>query len=104
MARKSDDVRPTAEQSAIARAGIGVSDEAMTGAWRVIIARTPDRYVAYYYHENDDIRIKAALKRQAERWIANQRIAAESALANLETIHGLAVPLSRISATPASMG
>jgi hypothetical protein len=62
---------PTAEQSAVARAPIGVSDEAMTGMWRVIIARVPDRYVAYYYHENDDARLKAALKLQAERWIAS---------------------------------
>ena len=62
--------KPTAEQSAVARAPIGVSDEAMTGAWRVIIARVPDRYVAYYYHENDDARLRVALKLQAERWIA----------------------------------
>ena len=63
---------PTAEQAAVARAPIGVSDEAMTGAWRVIIARVPDdRYMAYYYHENDDARLKAALKLQAERWIAS---------------------------------
>lgn len=43
----------------------------MTGAWRVIIARVPNRYVTYYYHENDDARLKAALKLQAERWIAS---------------------------------
>ena len=35
---------PTAEQAAVARAPIGVSDEAMTGAWRVIIARVPVRH------------------------------------------------------------
>ncbi len=62
---------PTAERSAVARAPIGVSDEAMTGEWRVIIARVPNRYVTYYYHENDDARLKAALKLQAERWIAS---------------------------------
>ena len=62
---------PTAEQSAVARAPIGVSDEAMTGAWRVIIARISDRYVAYYYHKNDDARLKAALKLQAEHWVAS---------------------------------
>ena len=62
---------PTAEQSAVARAPIGVSDEAMTGAWRVIIARVPDRYVTYYYHENDDARLRVALKLQAERWVAS---------------------------------
>ncbi len=60
---------PTAEQAAVARAPIGVSDEAMTGAWRVIIARVPDRYVAYYYHNNDDARLKPALKLQAIRWV-----------------------------------
>ena len=62
---------PTAEQAAVARAPIGVSDEAMTGAWRVIIARVPERYIAYYYHENDDARLKAALKLQAGRWVAS---------------------------------
>ena len=62
---------PTAEQSAVARAPIGVSDEAMTGAWRVIIARVPDLCVTYYYHENDDARLRVALKLQAERWVAS---------------------------------
>lgn len=62
---------PSAEQAAVARSPIGVSDEAMTGAWRVIIARVPDRYVTYYYHENDDARLRAALQLQAERWVAS---------------------------------
>jgi len=62
---------PTAEQAAVALAPIGVSDEAMTGAWRVIIARVPDRYVTYYYHENDDARLRLALRAQAERWVAS---------------------------------
>ena len=62
---------PSAEQAAVARAPLGVSDEAMTGAWRVIIARAPERYVAYYYHENDDAHLKMALRDQAERWIAS---------------------------------
>ena len=61
----------TAEQSAVARAPMGVSDAAMTGAWRVIIARVPDRYATYYYHENDDPRWRDALKRRAERWMAS---------------------------------
>ena len=61
----------TAEQAVVARAPIGVSDEAMTGAWRVIIARVPGRYVAYYYHKNDDARLRVALKLQAERWVAS---------------------------------
>ena len=58
-------------KAAIARAPIGVSDEAMTGAWRVIIARMPDRYMTYYYNENDDARHKLALKAKAERWVAS---------------------------------
>jgi hypothetical protein len=62
---------PTAEQAAVARAPVGVSDEAMTGSWRVIIARVPDRYMTYYYHENDDARLRVALKHQAERWVAS---------------------------------
>ncbi len=64
--------KPSAEQAAVARAPLGVSDEAMTGAWRVIIARAPDRYVTYYYHQNDDPRLKKALTLQAERWFAAQ--------------------------------
>ncbi len=63
--------KPSAEQAALARSPIGVSDQAMTGAWRVIIARVPDRYVAYYYHENDDARFRVALRAQGERWIAS---------------------------------
>ena len=66
------DKRITAEESAVALAPIGVSDNAMTGAWRVIIARVPDRYVAYYCHEGDDARLKAALRLSAERWLASQ--------------------------------
>ncbi len=58
-------------KAAIARAPIGVSDEAMTGAWRVIIARVPDRYMTYYYNENDDAHHKLALKAKAERWVAS---------------------------------
>ena len=69
---------PTAEQSAVARAPIGVSDAAMTGAWRVIIARVPERYVTFYYHENDDARLRAALKLQAERWVASKNIELDS--------------------------
>ena len=62
----------TAEQAAIERAPWGVSDQAMTGAWRVIIGRVPDRYVTYYYHENDDARLKSALRLQAQRWVSSQ--------------------------------
>lgn len=62
---------PSAEQAAVARAPLGISDEAMMGAWRVIIGRVPGRYVAYYYHDADDARLKVALRAQAERWIAS---------------------------------
>ena len=48
-----------------------LASEAMTGAWRVIIARVPGRYVTYYYHENDDARLRLALRAQAERWVAS---------------------------------
>jgi hypothetical protein len=64
--------KPSAEKSAVARSPLGVSDQAMTGPWRVIIARVPDRYVAYYYHEGDDQRLKKALSLQAERWLLAQ--------------------------------
>jgi hypothetical protein len=62
---------PTAEEAAVARAPMGVSDAAMTGAWRVIIGRVPGRYVTYYYNENDDARLRVALKLRVERWMAS---------------------------------
>jgi hypothetical protein len=62
---------PTAEQSIVARAPMGVSDAAMIGTWRVIIARVPDCYMTYYYHENDDARHRVALMLRAERWVAS---------------------------------
>lgn len=69
----TDAATPTAEQAGVARAPMGVSDAAMTGtgSWRVIIGRVPDSYVAYYYNENDDARLRVALKLQAERWVAS---------------------------------
>ena len=60
----------TAEQSAIAKSASGISDHAMTGAWRVIVARKPDASRTWYYHTADDHRIRAACRAQAERWIA----------------------------------
>ena len=66
--------QPSAEQAAVDRAPYGLSDNPMPGPWRVIIARTPDRYVTYYYHQNDDRRLKLALHRQAERWLAAQNM------------------------------
>lgn len=58
------------EAATVARAPEGVSDHAMTGAWRVIIARTKDGpYRAWYYHENDDKRWVEMLQRHAEWWV-----------------------------------
>ena len=62
----------SAEAAAVERAEMGVSEQSMTGAWRVIIARTPQRYVAYYFHQNDDPRLKRALLTQAQRWYEAQ--------------------------------
>jgi hypothetical protein len=59
----------TAEQAAIARAGLGVSDHAMTGAWRVIIARKPEHARTWYYHAGDHSRQILALQNAAARWI-----------------------------------
>ena len=69
----SNEIFVSAERGAAMRAQLGVSDQAMTGAWRVIIARAPDRYRAWYYHENDDPRLKTALQVIAERWLAAQK-------------------------------
>jgi hypothetical protein len=62
----------SAEASVVEKSEFGVTDRAMSGAWRVIIARAPDRYVAFYYNENDDLRHKTALLANAERWYAEQ--------------------------------
>lgn len=59
---------PSAEQSAIAAAKDGVSDHAMTGAWRVIIARKGERARTWYYHNHDAHLHKAALRQQADEW------------------------------------
>lgn len=42
----------SAEQSAVDRAPLGVSDEAMTGAWRVIIARVPMADEKYWMYQS----------------------------------------------------
>jgi hypothetical protein len=63
----------TAEQAAIARCNAGVYDVPMTGAWRVIIARTTSGHArTWYYHANDDARLPVALRKQAEDWLAKQ--------------------------------
>ena len=62
-------INMTTEQSAIARATMGLSDHAMTGAWRVIIARTPEKERAWYYHAADHKDHARALKEQALRWL-----------------------------------
>lgn len=64
--------KQSAEAAAVERAEMGVSEHPMSGAWRVIIARTPQRYVAYYFHENDDPRLKRSLLAQAHRWYEAQ--------------------------------
>lgn len=58
----------TAEQSVIARSPFGISDHAMPGAWRVIVARREDGARTWYYHTNDDPRIAASLRRYAEEF------------------------------------
>ncbi len=58
----------SAEQAAIARVTDGVFDAAMTGAWRVIIARVGTDARTWYYHKNDAHPFKAALRKQADEW------------------------------------
>ena len=60
----------TAEQAAISRAPLGVSDQPMTGAWRVIIARKPEKARTWYYHAGDHARHIAALADAANAWFA----------------------------------
>jgi len=59
----------SADAAVRSRAPLGVSEHAMTGAWRVIVARTHSAARTYYFHENDDSRIAAALRTAAERFV-----------------------------------
>lgn len=59
----------SADQAAIARSPEGISEHAMTGAWRVIIARAGEAARTWYFHENDDQRHKAVLHKQATEWL-----------------------------------
>ncbi len=64
--------KKTAEESAVERAEMGVNEYSMTGAWRVIVARTFERHATYYFNENDHPRLKKALMAQAQRWYETQ--------------------------------
>jgi hypothetical protein len=55
----------SAEQSTIARSPEGLSEHAMTGAWRVIIARKGEKARTFYFSDNDDARHKDAVRRVA---------------------------------------
>lgn len=61
----------TADEAVKARAPLGVTEHAMfPPRWRVIVARRPDKSRTFYYDENDDPRLLAALRRQAAEWVA----------------------------------
>ena len=61
----------SAEQSAIKRAPEnGASDHAMTGNWRVIIARKGEKARTWYYNANDPDCFKTALRRVADEVFA----------------------------------
>lgn len=63
-----------AERAAIARVAAGVHGVEMTGAWRVIIARTASGHArTWYYHQNDDARLPEYLRRQAREWLDSQK-------------------------------
>lgn len=59
----------SADEAVKVRAPLGVSEHAMTGAWRVIVARRPDQARSFYYDCNDDPRLLNALRWVAQEWI-----------------------------------
>jgi hypothetical protein len=59
----------SAEQSKIDISPLGISEHAMTGQWRVIIARREDKARTWYYAENDAPIFAEALRMQAQRWL-----------------------------------
>lgn len=57
----------SAEKTIIANAPSGVSDHDMGTGWRVIVARYGERAATWYYHVNDDPRIRKGILADAER-------------------------------------
>lgn len=57
----------SAEQATIRKSPEGVSEHAMTGAWRVLIARKGEKARTFYFSENDDPRHKDACRALAAR-------------------------------------
>lgn len=60
----------SAEAIAISKSAPGISEHAMTGPWRVIVARKGERSNTWYFHENDHEHLKAALRKNAWDWLA----------------------------------
>jgi hypothetical protein len=58
----------SADASVKERSPLGVSEHDMTPGWRVIVARRIDQARTWYFHINDDKRLAAALRRQADEW------------------------------------
>jgi len=56
-----------AEKAIVARSTNGVTEHNMGTGWHVIVAKHNDLCATWYYHTNDDPRIRDALKRDAER-------------------------------------
>ena len=57
----------SAEASVIARSEDGVRVHAMTGNWRVIVAKRGERHASWYFNVLDDPRIAEALMLDAYR-------------------------------------
>lgn len=58
----------TADQAAISRSPLGVTEHDMTPGWRVIVARRADISRTFYHHVNDDKRLIEALRQAAQSW------------------------------------
>ena len=58
----------SAEDAAISRAPEGVSEQEMTGAWRVLIAKHGTKHRARYYHTGNDKRSIEALRKAMNDW------------------------------------
>ena len=63
----------TADEAVRSRSPVGVTDHEMTSGWRVIVARHEHQSRTWYYHQNDDWRHKADVRKIADDWwLANQ--------------------------------
>ena len=55
------------EETIVAQSKDGLSEHDMGTGWNVIVAKHGNLCATWYYHTNDDPRIRVALRRDAER-------------------------------------